>query len=291
MAGIRVVTDSASDLPPAEIERHGIAVVPLDVRLGDLGPEETRGFSGEEFWDACSKVSTLPETSAPSPGAFRDAFAKAADEGASGVLCVTISSDLSATYQAALAGAEELADRIPIEVVDSRSATMGEGMLVLEAVRQAASAESAESDESAQSAGRVALAAAGTRAQIEKITTFGALDTLENLRRGGRIGSAQAFFGSLLSIKPVIEVRDGHVQPESKQRTRSRSLQYLVDKVKAAGEITNLCVLHAMAPDIDQYVKMMGEVYPTERTLVALIGPVIGTHTGRGAVGVVYQLA
>ncbi len=279
MSGIRVVTDSSCDLPAFELERYGIVAVPLDVRLGELGPEVTRELSTEEFWARCAKSTSLPETSAPSPGAFRDVFAAAADDGCTGVVCVTISSDLSGTFHSARAGADELAGRIPVEVVDSRSVTMGLGLLVLEAVRRGAGGADA------------AAAADAVRSAIDKVRVYGTLDTLENLRRGGRIGAAQALVGSLLSIKPVIEVRDGVVEAESKQRTRTRSLQYLVDKVRDAGEISHLAVLHSMASDIETFEKMMGEVFPREETIVTLIGPVVGTHSGAGAAGVAFQLA
>lgn len=279
MSGIRIVTDSASDLPRLEIERHQIVVVPLDVRLGNDGPDVMRDLSTEEFWAKCAASAELPETSAPSPGAFRDAFAAAADDGCDAVVCVTISSALSATYQAACTGAEEVNGRMPVQVVDSRSATMGEGLLVLEAARRAGEGGSADD------------IATAVRAAVDKIRVYGTLDTLENLRRGGRIGAAQALLGSLLSIKPVIEIRDGVVEAESRQRTRTRSLQYLVDKVKSAGKVEHVSVLHAMASDVDTYVAMMAEAYPPEQTIVATIGPVIGTHAGPGAAGVAFQLA
>lgn len=279
MSDIRVVTDSACDLPAAEIAGNSIVVVPLDVRIGDLGPDVTRDYSVEEFWAQCAKTPKLPETSAPSPGAFRDAFGAAADDGCSGVVCVTISSALSGTLQAARTGAEEIGGRIPVEVVDSRTVTMGQGLLVLEAARRAAAG------------GDAATVAAAVRAAVDRVKVYGTLDTLENLRRGGRIGSAQALVGSLLSIKPVIEVRNGIVEPESRQRTRTRSLQYLVDKVRAAGEIAQLALLHAMATDVDTFADMMAEVYPREKTVVSTIGPVVGTHTGPGAAGVAFQLA
>jgi DegV family protein with EDD domain len=279
MSGIRVVTDSACDLPSAELSASGVVVVPLDVRLGDRGPDVTREWSVEEFWAQCAKSPGLPETSAPSPGAFRDVFGAAADEGASGVVCVTISTDLSGTFQAARAGAEEVADRIPVEVVDSRTVTMGQGLLVLEAARRAAAG------------GEAAAVAQAVRDAIDKVKVYGTLDTLENLRRGGRIGAAQALLGSLLSIKPVIEVREGHVEAESKQRTRTRSLQYLVEKVRSAGEIAHLSLIHAMASDVDTFAEMLAEVFPREQTIVGTIGPVVGTHTGAGAAGVAFQLA
>jgi len=276
VSGIRVVTDSASDLPADIASRYSVVTVPLDVRLGDLGPEETRKLSATEFWQACANTAALPETSAPSPGAFRDAFAQAREDGCDGVVCVTISSELSATYQAACAGAAEVAGDIPVEVIDSRSATMGEGLLVIEAAELATPGSSLEE------------VAAGVRAAVGAIGVFGTLDTLDNLRRGGRIGSAQAFVGSLLSIKPVIEVRGGVVEGESRQRTRGRSLRYLAEKVAEAEPLRRLAVAHAAASDLGEFLRILAEVHPADDVIVAYIGPVIGAHTGAGTIGVCF---
>ena len=120
---------------------------------------------------------------------------------------------------------------------------------------------------------------------------LGALDTMENLRRGGRIGSAKALFGSLLSIKPIIEIRDGVVEAESRQRTRTRSLEYLADKVTQAGPLEGLAVAHAAAPDLDVFLEMLAGTFPPEDIIVSYIGPVIGTHAGPGCIGVCYRLA
>jgi DegV family protein with EDD domain len=266
-------------LPASEIARHGIVVVPLDVRLGDDGPDVMRSLSPEEFWERCAKTTELPETSAPSPGAFQEVFAAAKSDGCDGVVCVTISSAMSGTYQAACAGAKELEGEIDVRVVDSRFASMAQGLMVVDAGRRAAAGEEA------------APIAAVVTDSIPKMRLYGMIETLENLRRGGRIGGAQAFVGSLLSFKPIIEVREGVVEKESRQRTRTRSLQYLVDKVKNASEISQLAILHAMAPDIDEFAAMIAEVYPPEKTIIGIIGPVIGTHCGPGAAGVAFQLA
>lgn len=278
MATIRVVTDSATDLDTSVAKQHGITIVDLDVRLGDIGPETTKTWSPEEFWQQCAKSSSLPETSAPSPGAFVNAFLAAADEGCDGVVCITISSKLSATHQAAVAGASEVTDRIPVRVVDSLSVTMGEGLLALAAAGAAAGG-----------AGLEEIADAVT-ADVERIRVYGALDTLDNLRKGGRIGSGQAFFGSLLAIKPVIEVRHGLVEAESRQRTRSRSLEYLADKVKTAGEVEQLAVVHAAAGDVNGFVDLLTGVLPRDQIWVSYIGPVIGTHSGAGGIGVCFKL-
>lgn len=279
MPGIRIVTDSASDLPAELVASHGIVIVPLDVRLDKWGPDEMRLIDPAEFWRRCATTEELPETSAPSPGAFADAFTALADDGATGVVCVTLSSDLSATYQAARAGADEVRDRIEVRVVDSRFVTLGEGFVVLEA---AAAAEAGKD---------LAEVEASARDLVKSVRVVGTLDTLDNLKKGGRIGSAQAALGSLLSIKPIIEVRDGVVEQLSRQRTRARSIDFLVDLVKNQGNLTGLAVAHAAAPDLDVFLDKLGEIYPRDEILVSYIGPVIGTHAGPGTIGICTRVA
>jgi len=279
MAGIRVVTDSAADLDPELVRARGISVVELDVRLGDIGPEVTREWSPEEFWQQCAKTSVLPETSAPAPGAFAAAFEAAADAGADGVVCVTISSKLSATYQAAEAGAQAVSGRVPVRVVDTLLATMAEGLVVLAATEAADAGESMEGVEAA------------ARSAAARSHVVGTIDTLDNLRKGGRIGGAQALVGSLLSIKPVIEVRDGVVEPTSRQRTRQRSFEFLASRVRDAGPLERLAIVHAAAGDVDTLIDLVSADFDRERILVSFIGPVIGTHAGPGTVGVCYETA
>ena len=278
MAGIRVVTVSAGDLPADLVAAHDIRIVPLDVRLGKWGPDEMRLIDPAEFWRRCAITPTLPETSAPSPGDFAAVFSEAADDGCDGVVCITLSAGLSATFQSAVAGAAEVRERIDVRVVDSRFVTIGEGMLVLEAVEAAATRSLDD-------------LVAALEASVAKIRVYGTFDTVENLRKGGRIGAAQAMIGSLLSIKPVIEIRDGVVEPESRQRTRQRSLDYLVQKVRDAGPLARLAVAHAAAPDVDVVVDQLAEIYPRNEIVIGYIGPVIGTHSGPGCVGVCFRLA
>lgn len=279
MAGIRVITDSAADLPATLTGDDTIGIVPLDVRLGQWGPDEMRLIDPAEFWRRCAVTPTLPETSAPSPGAFAEAFAKAADDGCAGALCLTLSSKLSATYQAACAGAEEVRDRLEVRVVDTRTVTLGQAMVVLEAFRVASETGDLDRAESA------------ALDLVPKVRVYGALDTLENVRRGGRIGAARALMGSLLSIKPIIEVKDGVVEPESRQRTRVGSLEYLVQLLRAAAPLGGLAVAHAAAPDIETFLDMLQGIYPREEILVNYIGPVIGTHSGPRAIGVCFRPA
>ena len=273
MAGVKIVTDNVSDIPSDLLASYGIDVVPLDVRLG-AEAVNLRGTTPEEFWRRVRATSAMAETSAPSPGAFVQAFLRAREDGFDGVCCVAFSSELSSTYQAACLAAKEVQDEVAVRVIDSRWRTMAEGLLVLDAAERAG--ETPDLD---------ALCDA-VRGQIATIQAFGALDTLEFLRRGGRIGSAQAFFGSLFSIKPVIAMRDGVIEGESRQRTRSASLRYLADKVAAALPIQQLAVTHADANDIEAFLAMLAPIFPPEKTITGYIGPVIGTHLGPGAVAV-----
>jgi DegV family protein with EDD domain len=275
----RLVTDSACDLEKSELAGRAIEIVDLDVRLGEIGPETTRQWKAAEFWEACAKTDVLPETSAPSPGAFQEAFRRAGEAGADSVVCVTLSSKLSATYQAAAAAAEAMAGELAIEVVDSLSVTIGEGLAALDGLAVA------------EAGGAPQEVVAAVRATLQKIRMFATFDTLENLRKGGRIGGAQAFVGSLLSIKPVIEFRDGVVEPESRQRTRSRSLQYLADKARSLGPLERLVVMHSAASDVDYILDLLAEFYDRDKITTSYIGPVIGTHSGPGTIGVCCQLA
>ncbi|MGO9581497.1 MAG: DegV family protein [Acidimicrobiales bacterium] len=279
MAGIRVVTDSAADLPASLAAQHDIRIVPLDVRLGKWGPEEMRLIDPAEFWRRCAMTDALPETSAPSPGAFAENFTQAADDGCSGVVCLTLSSQLSSTYQAACAGADEVSERVEVRVIDTRTVTLGQGMIVLEAAQVAAAT------------GDLGDAEAAARAVVPRIRVFGALDTMDNVRKGGRIGTARALLGSILSIKPIVEIRDGVAVAESRQRTRGGSLEYLANKLRNAGELEGLAVVHAAAPDLDTFLGMIEDVYPRDEILVNYLGPVIGTHAGPRCIGICYRLA
>ena len=268
-----MVTDSGCDLAPEVLAEHEITVVPLTVRFGE---EELADITPKEFWARCRQTSLMPETAAPSPGAFSAAFRRAAAGGAEGVVCLNLSGRLSATIQSALAAAREVADEVAVRVVDTQNASFGQGLQVLAAARAAHEGKD------------LTEVADGAEALVPRIRVFAALDTLENLKRGGRIGGAQALLGSMLSIKPIIQIVGGGVEQESRQRTRSRSLRYLADKVAeaaAGGEITELAVIHGDAGDLDDFLSLLAVAVPPERTMVGLVGPIIGAHSGPGVVG------
>lgn len=276
MSGIRVVTDTACDLPDELLAELGIGLVPLKIRFGAEELVDRVELSSKEFWSRCASSPGLPETSAPAPGQFQEAFESMANDDADGVVCVNLSSKMSATIEAARQAARQLEGTFPVRVVDSRSVTLGEGLIAIEAAEKAAHGGSLE---------EVAIAAETVAGRMK---VYGVIDTLENLRKGGRIGGAQALLGSVLSIKPVIQVVDGVVEQESKQRTRGKALRYLADKVRAAGPISRLAAFGADAPDMDEFLAMLDGIHPTDKVLLGDVGPVIGTHAGPGAIGVAW---
>ena len=278
MAGIRIVTDSACDLPQELADELGIEIVPLTIRFGEESFVDRRDLSPSQFWAKVTSSPVLPETAAPSPGAFEETFRKLAGAGAPGIVCVTLSSALSATYQAAVLGAKAVDGVVPVRVVDSRAVSLGQGLMAVAAARLGKQGKSLDD------------CAGAAEDLVPRTRIYGALDTVENLKKGGRIGSAQAFLGSVLSIKPIIELADGKVEPESKQRTRSKSLRYLVEKVRQFPQVEDLAVVHGDAPDVDELLDLLGAVYPREDIIVAQIGAVIGTHGGPRILGVTFHV-
>ena len=274
MARIRVVTDSACDLSAELAKERDVTVVPLSIRFGTEEFVDGTTLSTDDFWARCAASPVLPETSAPSPGAFQAAFYAAADEGYDGVLCLTLSAGVSATFQSASAAAKAAGDRIPVRAIDSRSMTMGLGLMVLDVAELAATG--ADLDQ---------LSARGDEL-IPRTLVFGVVDTLEHLEKGGRIGGARALLGSLLSIKPVVTLVDGVVAEESKQRTRGRSLRYLADKARDSAPLSRLAVSNGAATDIDDFLAMLEGVRTDHPLLVVDLGPVVGTHTGPGTIGI-----
>jgi len=274
---VRIVTDSACDLPQELADELGIVIVPLTIRFGDTELVDREELSTADFWSRCAASATLPETAAPPPGLFEAAYRRLAAEGATGICVVALSSELSATMQSAQLAAKAVEGEIAVDVVDSRSVTIGQGMVAVAAARAARDGQD------------LPTVAAGARSLAARTHVWGALDTLENLRKGGRIGNAKALLASVLSIKPIIEVRDGRVEEGGKQRTRSKALAFLVEKVREAGPLVSLAVMQADTDDVGALVARLQPFAPGE-IIVGDIGPVVGAHAGRGTIGVVYQV-
>jgi DegV family protein with EDD domain len=271
---IRVVADSACDLPAGVAQDHGITVVPLVVRFGHDEFDDGVGLDATQFWKRMADDPQLPETSSPAPGKFEAAYRALTAGGATGIVCVTLSADLSSTYQSAVLAAG--AAGVPVEVIDSRSVSLGAGFAALAAARVA------------NGGGSLQQSAGAARAVARSTQVWGVLDTLENLRRGGRIGGAKALLASVLAVKPVIEVRDGRVEEGGRQRTRARAIAFLVDQVRAGGPVERVAVMHGEAPDVDVLVDRLRPL-SAEPVLVTTMGAVIGAHAGPRCLGVAVQ--
>jgi DegV family protein with EDD domain len=276
---VRVVTDSACDLPQEVVDELGIEIVPLTIRFGTEEFVDRVELSADAFWDRLRSSDDLPETAAPSAGAFEACFRRLVDSGATGIICINLSSRLSATMQAAQVAAGTVGnDACPITVIDSLTCSMGLGALCITAGRRAAAGDTLD------------VIAADVQDRVERTELYGTLDTLEFLKKGGRIGNARALLGSMLSIKPVVEVRDGVVEEAGKVRTRSKALRAIADKVRAQ-PIESLAVLHGQATDLDEFLELIADVHPPGEVVVGVVGPVIGTHAGPGVLGVTFQVS
>jgi DegV family protein with EDD domain len=273
---VRIVTDSAADLPTDEAARLAVEVVPLSIRFGTEEYIDGVDLSVDEFYKKLASSDTLPETSAPSPGAFEAAFRRQAEAGADAVVCINLSEGLSATIQSARNAAKVVAGDLDVRVIDSRSITSGLGTQVTVAAEAAAGGAGADEV--------VAL----VEGMVPRTHVIGALDTLENLKKGGRIGGAQALLGSLLSIKPLLDISTGEVAEAGKARTRRKALEWLRDQIFAVPEVEHLCVAHGGAPDVDEMLALLAPRYPEDTIQVRTIGATIGTHGGPRVMGLTW---
>ena len=273
---VGVVTDSSCDLSDGDIADLGVEVVPLFIRFGDEEFADRKDITVEEFYQKMADSEHFPQTAAPAPGHFEQAFRRRLDAGCDKIVCITISSAISATMQAATQAADEF--NSVVRVVDSRSVTAGLGTLVLEAAQLAA--DGAVIDRIVNSVNDASY----------RTRVFGTLNTLENLKRGGRIGGAKAMMGSMLSIKPLIDISSGEVAEAGRQRTRKKALRWLCNKVKESEPVENLAIMHGEATDVDVFQAMLEEVVGHDSIRMVKVGPVVGSHAGPGVMGVAYQM-
>jgi DegV family protein with EDD domain len=277
MPGVHIVTDSSCDLPDDLVATFGIAVVPLSIRFGAQEFIDRDELTASDFYKKMASSAEFPETAAPAPGKFEAAFRAAKDAGADGVVCINLSAKFSATMASAQNAARSLGGEFDVRVVDSRSVTMGLGNQVI------AAAESARDGASLDDVEAHALSLS------HRTHVFGGLDTLDNLKKGGRIGGAKALLGTMLSFKPVLDISSGEVVEAGKPRTRTKQLQWLRDKLFEQDQVERLSVVHGDAPDIEAFLDLLAPRYARDEITVGSIGPVIGTHGGPRVIGICWQ--
>ena len=272
MPNVAIVTDSVADLPPQVAEEFGITVVPLVVRFGTDLYRDGLDLSPDQFYEKLRTTKVLPATSVPPPAAFADAYDKLAEK-TNEIVVTSVTSKLSATYQVALQAVGLMKKQCRVEVLDSQWGVMAQGFITIAAARAAQSGASL--DEVLDVA----------RHTMHRVDMHAAFDTLEYLERGGRIGKAQAFLGSLLKVNPIIGMKDGEVHPLARERSRAKAIDYLYNFAASFGNVEGLAVEYATDLDeANRLVQRLHSKYPQAPIYLSRASPVIGTHTGPGLI-------
>ncbi|MFF7040578.1 DegV family protein [Streptomyces massasporeus] len=273
---VAIVTDSTAYLPTRTMERHGITAVPLTVVLGDRALEEGTEISTRSLAQALQKRRPVT-TSRPGPAVFEETYRKVAESGATGIVSLHLSAELSGTYDAAVVAARQAP--VPVRVVDTGMIAMALGFCALAAA------------ETAESGGTVDEAVAAAEKKAAGTSAYFYVDTLDYLRRGGRIGAAQALLGSALAVKPLLQLTDGRIEPLEKVRTASKAIARLEEIAadRAGSAQVDVAVHHLAAPDRASALadRLRTRVSGLADLHVSEVGAVIGAHTGPGLLGVV----
>jgi DegV family protein with EDD domain len=267
---VKIVTDTVADLPPQVVKELGITVIPLLVRFGEEMYRDGIDLTPDEFYAKLATSKVFPVTSVPSPATFADVYDKLAEE-TDEILAIIVSSKLSGTYEVALQSVGLMKRKCRVGVVDSGWAVMAQGFIVMKAARAANAG--AKLDEVLEI----------TRKTIPRVEFRAAFDTLEYLRRGGRIGRAQAFLGSMLKINPLITLKDGVVEPAGRTRSRAKAIDHLYNFAMSYSYIEEMAVEDTACPDeAEALVERLSSRFPRERIYRSKMTPAIGTHTGPG---------
>jgi fatty acid kinase fatty acid binding subunit len=275
---VAIFTDSASDLDPAFAAEHGIGIVPLLVSFGRESFKAGLELSTDAFWERMvAPDAPFPTTAASSPGEFKEAYEAAFAEGADSIVSIHVAGTLSGTIKSAQIARDMLPDR-DIHVVDSGGASMAEGILATMGLELAAEGRSA------------AEIAEVLDERAPDLVMYVALETLEYLRKGGRISGAQAAIGTLLSVKPIIVVKHGVVETGDRVRTRAKARERLIQMI-CERPVERLAILHTVSPDVaafrQEVLSRLSDKLDPDDVPTALVGPSVGPHLGPGCVGAV----
>ena len=267
---VKIVTDSVSDLPSQVVKELGITVIPIVLRWGEQLYRDGIDLTSQQFYERLKRSKIPPATSVPSPVTFAEAYDRLAEE-TDEVLAIIVTAKLSGTYNVALQSVGLMKRKCRVEVIDSKCATMAEGFIVMKAAKAAQAGASLD---------EVIDIARKTIPRVDFLATF---DTLEYLKRGGRIGKAQAFLGSMLKINPLITLRDGVVEPAGRTRSRARAIDRLYEFAMSYSHIEEMAIEEATTPDeAEKLAKRLSAKFPKERIYRSKPSPVIGAHTGPG---------
>ncbi len=275
---ITLVTDSTCDIQPAELAKRGIRFAPLKVLFKDAEYTDKIDITNPDFYELMKKSPTLPTTSQVNPGAFQEIFSDEVEKGHL-VLGLFISSDLSGTYNSAVIARDMVASN-QIVLVDSRTTSFGLGLLVNKA------------QDLIDAGYGIDAIVKVLNDRIQKSQLYGMLDTLENLKKGGRLSSSSAMIGKMLNLKPIIQVENGLVNVASKARGSKKGYTWMLEQLKTeypSGEVEEIGLAYANNREkLDEFQALLKAQFNIKKTYVSEIGSVVGTHTGEGAVGIVF---
>jgi DegV family protein with EDD domain len=271
---VAIVTDSTADLTPEMVEELGVTIVPLQVIFGNEAYREGVDITTEEFYERLVKSRPLPTTSAPSVGDFQEVYERLLKE-VDSIVSIHIGAKLSGTVQAAQTARQSLVKPERIEIVDSQMISLAMGFAIMDAV------------EAAHGGAKLAVVKAVAESALQRVQVRFMLDTLEYLRRGGRVGHARAYLGTLLSIKPILSFREGELYPEERVRTRPRGLERMIQWAVRQQKVKRVAVGHSTTPDEAESIReRLAMAFPNVKVHLIRFGPVLGTHAGPGIVGV-----
>jgi DegV family protein with EDD domain len=273
---VKIVTDTLSDIPKDMAEKLGITMVPLTVLFGHEAFIDRVTITTDEFYRRLSQGNIFPTTTQPAPAVFAEVYDKLSKE-TNEILVITLSTKLSGTYESAV-NAKGLVKnpKCRVEVIDSRLVILGEGLLAIAAAK--AAKKGTKLDELVKF----------TRAAMDRVHVVMYFDTLKYLAKGGRIGKAQGLLGSMLSVKPILTMREGEVAPVTRVRSLTAGMDYLYNFAAAhKGNIEELTLEHATTPDLaEQLADRLSAFYPKDKIIRNTVSPVVGTYAGPGVLSV-----
>ena len=271
---VKIITDSLGDIPADLAKELGITVIPINVIFGNINYRDGVDLTTEQFYQKLVSSKLYPTTIVPSLGRFAETFDTVAEKSGD-IVVITNSHKLSASYETAVLARERMKKKRRVEVIDSLSAVMGQGLIVMAAAK------------AAKDGARLDKVLEITRRSISRAHSRMAFGTLEYLRRGGRIGKAKTFLGTVLKISPILGIRDGEVYPFAREHSRAKALDYLYEFADGFTSIEGIGVEHATTPDeADQLVKRLEKRFPGQTIYRTKVSPAVGAHVGPHVVAV-----
>ena len=265
---VKIITDSVGDIPSEVARELGIMVIPLNVHFGSDAFRDGIDLTTEQFYNMLAHSQVLPTTTVPPLSVFVDTYDKLAEE-TDGIAVITFSRKLGASYDSALQAKGLMKRRCRVEVIDSKLATMAQGFVVMAAAK------------AANAGANIDQVLDLVRHNIPRADVRMVFDTLEYLKRGGRIGKAQVFLGAVLNVNPVLGLRDGETYPFARERSRTRAIDYLYNFAMGYSHIEGIAVEDATTPDeADELAERLSSKFPKERIYRAKVSPVVGAHVG-----------